>query len=107
MAETPPSVEPTVSASEPRSSLASRLLNVFAAPGEVFDSIKNTAAAHSNWVAPALILLVVSWIGGALVFSQDSIKQQIRDTSEKAIEKQIAKQHMPEAQAEKMREAAE
>jgi hypothetical protein len=105
MSQAPP-IQPVAPENEASPSLAGRLLNIFAAPGEVFDSIKNTAVAHSNWVAPAMILLVVGWIGGALVFSQESVKQQIRDTSERAIEKQIAKQHMPEAQAEQVRQAA-
>src|SRR5689334_999677 len=107
MSETPPSLEPAISANEARPSLASRLLNIFAAPGDVFDSIKSTAVEHSNWVVPALILMVAGWIGGALILSQESVKQQIREASDKAIEKQIAKQHMSEAQAEQVRQTAE
>jgi hypothetical protein len=86
-------------------SLGSRLFNVFAVPGEVFDFVKNSAASAANWVAPALILIAVSWLAGWLVLSQDSVKQQISEITDKAIQKQIEKSNMPPDQAEKVREA--
>jgi len=107
MPDIPPTTETPVSEPRPQQSLVARLLNILAAPGEVFASIRNAPPAHANWLVPAIILVAVSWLGAWLVFSDASIRQQLRELSEKAIEQQIARQHMPEAQAAKAREAAE
>ena len=107
MPQTPSPLEPAVSSTEKEHSLAGRMLNIFAAPGEVFDSIKGKAPSHSNWLGPAVLLLVVSWLGAWLVLSQGALKQQMHEAADKAIERQIKAQHMSEAQAEQAREAGE
>ncbi len=87
-------------------SLGARLFNVLATPGEVFEQIKETPVSAANWVTPALILIVVSWLGAWLVFSQDFVQQQLREITDRAVEKQVAKQHMSEQQAEQARMVA-
>jgi len=84
-------------------SLTGRLFNVFATPGEVFDQIKDKAASATNWLVPGLVLIAVSWLGSWVLLSQDSIKQQVREITDQAIEKQIQKAHMSEQQAERAR----
>ncbi len=84
-------------------SLGARLFNIFATPGEVFQQIKGSPVSTANWLVPGLILLAVSWLGAWLIFSQDSIQQQLREITDQAIEKQIAKSHMSEQQAEQAR----
>jgi Yip1 domain len=88
-------------------SLWARLVNIFVTPGEVFDSLKAAPPSTPNWLVPAAILILISWIGGVIVFSQDSVNQQLRDITAKAVEKQIQKTHMPPAQAERARAAGE
>ncbi len=82
------------------------MLNIIAAPGEVFDEVKSAAPSTANWLVPALLFIAVSWLGTWLVFSQEALRRQISDYSEKAIEKQIAQAHMPQAQADQARQAA-
>src|SRR5215468_2810375 len=91
----------------PRMPLGARLMNVFATPGEVFDDVRNSPPTETNWIVPALIVMVLGWLGSALIFSQDSIRFQLREMSEKAIEKRIEKAHMSESQAQAVRQAAE
>lgn len=91
----------------PASSLLSRLVNVYAAPGEVFQEVKVSAAASANWLAPALVLVLVGWLGAWLVFSQDAVKQQLSDITSKAIDRQIEKGKIPKEQAEAARQAGE
>jgi hypothetical protein len=88
-------------------SLAARLLNVFASPGEVFEDVKASAPSVGNWLAPALLLILVGWVGGWLVLSQDSIKHQISEITDKAIEKEIQKRKMSPQQAEQARRVGE
>jgi hypothetical protein len=88
-------------------SLAGRLINVFATPGEVFDAVRAMPACVANWLTPALICIAVSWVGGWLVLSQPAIQQQLSEITSKAIDQQVQKAHMSREQAEPMRQAAE
>src|SRR5438067_7124752 len=91
----------------PTMSLAARLLNVFAIPGEVFEEVKNTVPASGNWLAPALLFIVAGWVAAWLIFSQDSLKHQMSEIADKAIQKQIEKAHMSKEQAEQTRQMGE
>jgi hypothetical protein len=88
-------------------SLTARLMNIFAAPGEVFDEVRTAAPSVANWLAPALILILVSWVGVAVVFSQPAIKQQLNEVVDKAIHQAIEKQHLPKDKEEHAIEMAE
>jgi VIT1/CCC1 family predicted Fe2+/Mn2+ transporter len=82
-------------------------MNVFATPGEVFDEVRDTVPMVSNWLAPALILILVGWIGSTIVLSQPAIKQQLTEITDNAIRQRIEKMHMPKEQAEKAMEMGE
>ena len=88
-------------------SLGGRLLNVFATPSEVFQEVKTAGASTANWLVPALILIALSWVAAWLVFSQDPIKHQLSENADRAIQKQIERNHMGEQQAEQVRAAGE
>ena len=88
-------------------SLAGRLINVFAAPGEVFDEVKASAPSVANWLMPAILFMVLSWLSAGVIFSQPAIRQQISDLSTKAIDRQVEKGKISSAQAEQARAAAE
>lgn len=103
----PPS--PTISdlsPDEPPMSLGARLSNVFAAPGEVFDDVRLRPVKFANWLIPGLILVVVSWIGAWVIFSQPSIQQQLAEFSDAAVQKQAERMKASPEQAEQMRAAA-
>ncbi len=91
----------------PSSSLFGRMANVFAAPGEVFQEVKAGPPSTANWLAPALILILAGWLGGWLVLSQESVKQQLSDLTTKAIDRQIEKGKIPKEQAEAARQAGQ
>jgi hypothetical protein len=91
----------------PTLSLSGRLFNVFATPGDVFQEVKTARVSAANWLAPALILIAVSWVSSWLIFSQDSIKHQLSEITDQAIQKQIEKTHMSEQQAEQSRAIGE
>ncbi|MCU0783676.1 MAG: YIP1 family protein [Verrucomicrobia bacterium] len=91
----------------PATSLPTRLMNVFAAPGEVFEEVKAAPVSTANWLVPALLTIVVSWIAAGLIFSQESFVHQVSEIADKAIEKQIEKGHMPKAQADAARQVGQ
>jgi hypothetical protein len=107
MENLPPVVDLEPQASQPTMSLGARLFNIFAAPGEVFEKIKNAPVSTANWLTPGLILIAVSWLGAWLVFSQDSVQQQLKEITEQALQKQIQKGKLTEQQADQARVVAE
>ncbi|MGA3162814.1 MAG: YIP1 family protein [Verrucomicrobiota bacterium] len=82
-------------------SLAGRLLNVFAAPGDVFDEIKTAPPCVGNWLVPILIYAVVGVISVCIMFAQPAIQQTIHDQQVKALDKQVQQGKMTQAQEDK------
>lgn len=79
------------------------MLDVIANPGALFDEVKTAPGCAANWLAPAVMLILVSWISGWLVLSQDPIQAKLRETAEQAADKQIERMHQTGAQAEQAR----
>jgi len=91
---------PAPEATTPATSIGSRLLNVFAAPGEVFEEVKNSKPSTANWLVPTLIYVVVGVISAFVIFSQPTIIQQIHDQQEKAMDQQVKAGKLTQAQAD-------
>src|ERR1039458_4693749 len=89
--ESPPNARPDAPP-PPAMSFAARLLNVFAIPGEVFETVRANRLCVANWLLPALLLAAV-WVFTTIVmFSQPSIQKQVRELGEqqsKALEQQV------------------
>jgi Yip1 domain len=108
MDATPLSPEPQpTSPAPPATSLIARLMNVFVAPGEVFEEVKNSPPATGNWLAPALILAVAGLISVLVIYSQPAIIQQIREQQQKAFDQQVASGKMTQEQADRAMAVAE
>ena len=88
-------------------SLGGRLFNVFATPGDVFQEVKDSRPSAANWVVPALILMVVSWIASWVIFSQPAINHQLSEITDRAIQKQVDQNKMSEQDAERARAMGE
>lgn len=103
MEQPPPVLETDPQAQQPGMSLAGRLFNIFATPGEVFEQIKPARVSNANWLVPGIILIAVSWLCSTLIFSQEFVQQQMRDMTDQAIDKQVEKGKLNEQQAEQAR----
>jgi hypothetical protein len=89
----------------PAMSFAARLLNVFAIPGEVFETVRVNRFCVANWLLPALLLAVVGVLTVIVVFSQPSIQKQVRelgDQQAKAVEQQVKAGKVTPADAEQV-----
>jgi hypothetical protein len=87
----------------PKISLPARLANVVAVPGDVFESVLAEPHSAANWLIPGLLLMVVSWLSLSFMFSQESIRHQVDEIAEHAIQAQSQAQPMSEQQAEQVR----
>jgi len=81
-------------------SLAGRLLNVFAAPSEVFDDVKSAAPSIGNWLVPLLLAAVVGTMSVIIMFSQPAMLRQIHEQQVKAMEDNVSSGKMSRAQAD-------
>lgn len=92
---------------QPPMGLWARLMNVFAAPGEVFEEVRQGPPSAANWLVPALLAMLLGWGGATIIFSLEPVKQQLAEISDQAVQKQIEKMHASPEQAEQIRTAAE
>jgi hypothetical protein len=88
-------------------SLTARMFNILAAPGEVFESVRNAGVSTASWLTPAVVFLLVSWLGAVVILSQDSIQQQVRDITAMGLDAQVQKGTKTREQAESERPMAE
>ena len=76
--ESPPDAKPP-----PATSLAARLLNVFAVPGEVFAEVKASRICIGNWLVPALLSALVAVLTAVVIVSQPAFQRQMHDLTER------------------------
>lgn len=95
-----PTPETAEAAVEP-TSLWSKMFNILAAPGEVFDEIRRLPAANANWLVPAVLSCVVGLVFTTVMLAQPDLIAEITKAQEAAMDKQVAAGAMTEAQAEK------
>jgi hypothetical protein len=81
-------------------SLPSRLMNVYVAPGEVFDLVRSGNTSVFNWLVPMLLCCAVGIAAFFLALSQPVIQQQLDDMQTQAIQKMVDQQKITAAQAE-------
>ena len=82
----------------PGMSLSSRLMNVYAAPGEVFEAIKTTRPAAANWLLPLLLVCMVGVINVWVMFSQPAVQQQMKQQQAERFEQMVEEGKMTEQQ---------
>lgn len=99
----PPSGTPPT----PATSLAGRLLNVLAAPGDVFDEIKTAPPRTTNWLVPALLSAFFGVLSAIVMYSQPAIIQQIHEQQAKIFEDQVNAGKMTREQADQIEAASE
>src|SRR4029079_4578898 len=80
-------------------SIGSKLLNVFAAPSEVFDEIAEKPVRAIHWLLPVVICIAIAITSILVIFSQPSFVQQIRDAQNREIEKKVQAGKMTQSQA--------
>jgi len=85
----------------PTTSLAARLLNVFATPGEVFEEVRISPVNHANWLVPVLLAAIVGAISAVIIFSQPAILQQIHEQQAKMFDQSVKAGKMTQADADK------
>lgn len=90
--QTPPPAEPM--------SFMDKMVNIFVAPGELFDDVRNTPPTATNWVIPMILFIVVAFAMGQVLFMNPSLVQQMSEMIQKNFDEAIARGQMTAEQAE-------
>ncbi len=93
-------MEPATNPPVPQTSLAGRLFNVLATPGEVFDEIKAAPATTANWLLPLLLALITGIAAVLVIYSQPAVLQQMHEQQTKVLEAKVKAGTMTQAQAD-------
>jgi hypothetical protein len=104
---TPETLPPPEAPPPSRTSLAARLLNIFATPGDVFEEVKVSAPSTGNWLVPMLLFGLVASVASFLILSQPAFTQKMREGQAKVYEKQVAAGKMTQADADRVMESME
>jgi Yip1 domain len=81
------------------------MFNVLATPGDVFQEVKTSPPANTNWLVPVLLASVMGIIYVLVIFSQDAVLHQLREQREKLMEKKLEK--LPKEERERVMEMTE
>jgi hypothetical protein len=78
------------------------MFNVLPAPGEVFQEIKEREVAHSNWILPALVWMIIGGAAVILMFSHETFQYEMKKQQEKQIQMQVKRGKMTQDQADQV-----
>ncbi len=111
MEETPTTTVPAEPAVIKPMSFTEKLTNVFTAPGELFDNVRDTPPTASNWLVPLAIFIVIAIAMQQIIFHNpalvDQLKVQMTQKMEKQFDEQIKAGKMSPEEATRAREQAE
>lgn len=111
MSTTDPAPLPPVLSGEdeaaPTTSVFAKMFNVFTEPGEVFEEVRGSRPNYLNWLLPLLLSIVFGVGATFIVFAQPAVRQQLRELTGRAIEKQVAAGNVNRQQAEAQMKIAE
>jgi len=92
-------------------SFTEKLVNIFAAPGELFENVRLTGKTASNWIIPVAIMIVVAIAMQQIIMTNPSLSDQTKAMVEKAtkerLDKAVQEGKMTPEQAEQQRQQIE
>lgn len=88
-----------------RTSLLARLVNIWAAPGEVFAEIRAEPPRAAHWLVPSLLLIAVGWLGTWLIFSQPAFRQQQDEMQLRVLQRMVEKGRLSREQFEQVQQS--
>jgi len=98
--EEPENVAEVPNQSTSRTSLVSRLTNIYAVPGDVFEALKPAPHAVSNWLVPVVLACLVGVINVWVMFSQPAVQQQMREQQATKFEQMVDQGKITQKQAD-------
>ncbi len=85
-------------------SITEQIVNIFAAPGELFDNVRLTGKTTRNWLVPMLLFILIAVLLNQLILTNPSLVDQMASLMTKSIDEAVAQGKMTAEQAEKATE---
>ncbi len=73
----------------PTISFGDIIMNVFASPSEAFEGIRTSPTRASTWVVPIILLMILASIFTWLIFSNETMKNQVIDMQRERFQEQV------------------
>ncbi len=102
-----PSMSPVEPEEEAEISHTDKLVGVFSEPGNTFSKISKSGPKTSDWLIPVVILIAASILSSILMFTNPSIKSQMKQERESQIQQMVEKGTLTQEQADQQIEAME
>jgi hypothetical protein len=84
----------------PAPSLGTTFMDVFTSPSELFQSLSGTASSPMLWVAPFIATLLIVVVSVVTIFTNETLKTEMKDIQSKSIQKMLDDGKLTPAQAE-------
>ena len=81
-------------------SFTEKLTNIFVAPGELYENVRQTPNTISNWLVPMIIFIAVAILMSQLVLQNPSLADQLGSEIKKQFDQSIEQGKMTSEQAE-------
>lgn len=81
-----------------------KIVNIFTAPGELFENVRLTGKTTSNWLVPMVLFIIIAAALYQLILTNPSLVDQMSTLMRKGIDEAVAKGSMTAEQADKAAE---
>jgi len=87
--------------------LGTTVMNAFSSPNDAFEGLRESESKPSFWFLPLILLIILASVSTVVLFSNDTLKGQILQSREQAIQKQVDSGKMTQEQADRARSQME
>jgi len=87
--------------------IGSALMNAFSSPSEAFEGLRESESKATFWLIPLILLIVLASVSTVMIFSNDTLKNQILESRELAMQKQVDSGKMTQEQADRAKSQME
>ncbi len=87
--------------------LGSILMNVFSSPGEAFQGLRESESRATLWLIPLILMIVLASVSTYIVLSNESLKSQVLESRDRAIQQRVESGKMTQEQADQQKAAME
>jgi hypothetical protein len=91
----------------PTISFGDIVMNVFASPSDAFEGIRTSPTRASTWVVPLILLMILSSIFTWMIFSNETMKNQVIDSQRERFQEQVQAGKMTQERADQAIEGME
>ena len=87
--------------------LGSIIMNVFSSPAEAFSGLRESESRATLWLIPLILLIILASVSSTMMFTNETLKSQILESRDRAVQKQVDAGKMTQGQADQAKSQME